>query len=147
MFPAQLKLFKKQVKSDDLFTVLPTLLNHTDGAISGAGIALFLALRPVYKAQAKALLEGTAEGQKAAILPQVIALIEEKTQQGEATAAAASGGVDGGGESCLEHFVCASSTWFVSTVVCALHICGHTELGTLDLADSYRCIDACNLYF
>lgn len=46
-----LKRFKKQVKSDDIVTFLPTVLNHTDGQISAAGVDLFLALRGVYKSQ------------------------------------------------------------------------------------------------
>jgi hypothetical protein len=48
-----LKRFKKQVKSDDIVTFLPTVLNHTDGQISAAGVDLFLALRGVYKAQVR----------------------------------------------------------------------------------------------
>jgi hypothetical protein len=49
----QLKIHKKRVKSDDILSLLPTLLNSTDAQLSGVGIALVLALREVYKGQVR----------------------------------------------------------------------------------------------
>ncbi len=50
---SQLKAHGKRVKADDLVTLLPTLLNHTDGQISAAGIDLLIALRGVYRSQVR----------------------------------------------------------------------------------------------